>query len=209
MDRLTVNKSISEMGMYELAHNCCYVKDGAARYRDFDTNIDARAFARNLMVEYGHWMRGGKFSSDADIELVDDDIFDETMLENLIYDPKESIGLIALFYRNLWAMADLRERLKEYEDLEELGLLLKLPCKVGDTVYTNTSMQGWYFRKGNRPYEAKIVFIGINGADNFINVDFGNGHMLQFKFSEIGKTVFLTQAEAEEALKGMEGENEK
>lgn len=29
----------------------------------------------------------------------------------------------------------LAERLKEYEDLEEQGLLLKLPCKVGDTVY--------------------------------------------------------------------------
>lgn len=28
-------------------------------------------------------------------------------------------GLIALFYRNLWAMADLRERLKVYEDEEE------------------------------------------------------------------------------------------
>jgi hypothetical protein len=32
-----------------------------------------------------------------------------------------------------------------------------------------------------------------------MNVDFGNGHMLQFPFSEIGKTVFLTR---EEALKG-------
>ncbi len=105
-------------------------------------------------------------------------------------------------------MRHLAEKLCEYENLEEQGLLMRLPCKVGDTVYTNTSMQGWYFRKENRPYEAKIVFIGINGVDNYMNVDFENGHMLQFKFSEIGKTVFLTQAEAEEALKGMEGKNE-
>ena len=28
-------------------------------------------------------------------------------------------GLIATFYQNLWAMAELRERLKYYEDLEE------------------------------------------------------------------------------------------
>jgi hypothetical protein len=28
------------------------------------------------------------------------------------------------------------EKLKEYEDLEEQGLLLKLPCKVGDVVYS-------------------------------------------------------------------------
>lgn len=28
-----------------------------------------------------------------------------------------------------------REQLKEYQQLEEQGRLLKLPCKVGDTVY--------------------------------------------------------------------------
>ena len=27
------------------------------------------------------------------------------------------------------------DKLAEYEDLEEQGLLLRLPCKVGDTVY--------------------------------------------------------------------------
>lgn len=93
------------------------------------------------------------------------------------------------------------EKLAEYEDLEEQGKLLKLPCAVGDTVYTNESVQGWYFRKENRPYEAKVVFIGINGVNDFMNIDFGNGHMLQFKFSEIGKTVFLTKEEAEATLK--------
>lgn len=92
-------------------------------------------------------------------------------------------------------------KLGEYEDLEEQGKLLKLPCTVGDTVYTNYSMQGWYFRKENRPYAAKIAFIGLNEADNYINIDFGDGHMIQFKFSDIGKTVFLTREEAEVALK--------
>lgn len=71
-----------------------------------------------------------------------------------------------------------------------------LPCDIGDTVYTNCRMQGWYFREKDKPYKAKIVFIGLNGVDNFMNVDFGNGHMLQFSFSEIGKTVFLTEEEA-------------
>ena len=71
-----------------------------------------------------------------------------------------------------------------------------LPCDIGDTVYTNCRMQGWYFREKDKPYKAKIVFIGLNGVDNFMNVDFGNGHMLQFPFSEIGKTVFLTKEEA-------------
>lgn len=95
---------------------------------------------------------------------------------------------------------ELVERLAEYEDLEEQNQLLKLPCAVGDTIYTNASMQGWYFRKENRPYASKVVFIGINGVNNCINVDLENGHMLQFNFSDIGKTIFLTREEAEAAI---------
>lgn len=78
------------------------------------------------------------------------------------------------------------------------------PCKVGDEVYTNTSMQGWYMRKNKRPYKAKIVFIGVNGVDNFINVVLENDNMLQFNFSQIGKTVFLTKEEAEAKLRECE-----
>lgn len=101
-------------------------------------------------------------------------------------------------------LATCEQRLNYYEELEEQGKLIKLPCAVGDTVYTNHSMQGWYFRKEDRPYAAKIVFIRVTGTgyDNCMNVDFGNGHMLQFNFSDIGKTVFLTESEAEAKLKG-------
>ena len=76
------------------------------------------------------------------------------------------------------------------------------PVKVGDIVYTNRSMQGWYMKLKDRPYEARVVFVGINGKDNFMNVAFlKNDNMLSFKFSEIGKTVFLTREDAEKALK--------
>lgn len=34
------------------------------------------------------------------------------------------------------AIYDALEKLKEYEDLEEQGRLIILPCKVGDTVYS-------------------------------------------------------------------------
>lgn len=98
------------------------------------------------------------------------------------------------------------DRLAEYEDLEEQGKLQNLPCAVGDSVYTNTSMQGWYFRKKDRPYKAKVVFIGINGTGNYINVDFGNGRMLSFRFSDIGKNVFLDREEAKTALEKREVE---
>ena len=111
MNRLTTNKDTSEMSMYELAHNACYSKDGLARYRDFEMDMDARDFARNLMSTL----------TDDDLP-TDDDAFDDEIMENLMYDPFESVtGLIALFYRNLWAMADLRETLKVYEDAAERG----------------------------------------------------------------------------------------
>ena len=101
------------------------------------------------------------------------------------------------------------DKLAEYESAEEEGRLVVLPCKVGQCVYTNFSMSGWYMRKGKRPYIGRIVFIGLNVDDPYFNIILGEGKMLQFKFSEIGKRVFLTREEAEKALKGMEGSNVK
>ena len=126
MGRLTTEKDVKEMGMYELALNSCYAKDGVARYRDFETDIDCRDLARKLMVDYGLWKGIPEHGLDADNELVDDDIFDESILENLWYGLDTLEGLIALFYRNLWAMADLRTKLKNYEDMEEQGRLVEV-----------------------------------------------------------------------------------
>ena len=89
MSRLTTNKPTYEMTMLELAYNSCYCKDGVARYRDFEIDMDTRDLARELA-----W-------SLTDIELSrDNECFDEEMIENLQYNiTKEPIGLIALFYR--------------------------------------------------------------------------------------------------------------
>lgn len=116
MDRLTTNKDIKEMSMMELAYNCCYAEDRKARYRDFQSDIDAREMARYLLKKYA--AGNSAIASDED--------FDEYIHDCLQYGTDEIEGIIALFYRNLWAMADLRERLKQYEDLEEQGLLQKL-----------------------------------------------------------------------------------
>ena len=115
MERLTSNGNVSEIGMAELAHNACYYgEDGLARYRDCDTDIDARELARKLMVMYGVWD-----PEDDRVLLEDDQEFDYAM-EDCPYEIMDGIeGLIAVFYRNLQAMAELRERLKYYEDLEE------------------------------------------------------------------------------------------
>ena len=96
------------------------------------------------------------------------------------------------------------EKLKTYEDLEEQGLLLRLPVKIGDTVYTSIHGSGWYFREKDKPYEAEIVFIGINASEPFMNIEYKKGYMLSFKLSEIGERIFLTKEEAEAKLREME-----
>lgn len=98
-------------------------------------------------------------------------------------------------------LANCEQRLKYCKDLEEQGKLLKLTVAVGDTMYTNLSIQGWRFKKKDRPYKVKVVFVGINGVDNCMHVAFDNGCMFQFWFSDIGKTIFLTKEAAEAAVK--------
>ena len=107
MDRLTTDKPVSEMGMVGLAYNSCFAKDGEAYYRDFSEEISARNLARILLKKY----------ADGDDAFTCNDDFDDEMIELLQYGTETIEGLIALFYRNLWAMADLRETLKRYEDL--------------------------------------------------------------------------------------------
>ena len=51
MKRLTSHKAAKDMSMMELAFNCCFGKDGAAWYRDFETEIDARYLTMRLLKE--------------------------------------------------------------------------------------------------------------------------------------------------------------
>ena len=94
------------------------------------------------------------------------------------------------------------EKLADYEDLEEQGLLLRLPCKVGDTVYAI----GF---NNNRPlvYESVVLRILITEKEIVFNVKVDEFEInSQLKQSMFGKTVFLTQSEAEQKLKEMESD---
>lgn len=195
MERLTTNKKVSEMEMVELAHNCCYEdEEHNARYRDFEMEMDARDFAINLMV-----------TLTKDELPVDKTEFDEEILNNLTIDPFSDVrGLIALFYRNLWAMADLREKLKYYEDAEEQGLLLRLPCKVGDTLY-----------RVNKGAKEPVIMMRViqlyikqihkdrtvMRIDAINDADMGESCYLP---CDIGERIFLTREEAEAKLAEME-----
>lgn len=196
--RLTTNKMAKEMNMLELAHNCCFAKERKAMYRDYDEIIDAREFARRII-------RIQLLERPDDEIFKDDEVFDEFMNACLGIPPENPIGLVALFYRNLWAQADLYERLKTYEEGEVRGIVRWLPVVIGEVVYTNFSPVGFYMRKDERPYECRVVFIGLNTEDPFMNVEYKEGRMWQFYFDEIGKKVFKSKIEAEEALRKMEG----
>lgn len=232
MERLTSNKEVSEMGMYELAHNSCYAKDRKARIRDFENDFDARELAIKLLEKF----------ADIPNEFTDDEDFDNFMLDSLQYGTDNIQGLVAVFYQNLWAMADLRERLKkyedtgitpeqireidrlytekcrefveiqknyltgielaniavalkklqEYQDLEEQGKLLKLPCAVGDTVWFIKSN----FSYMQNPKAEKIRKVEIIDGEIIFRTE-----NRCFEMKHIDKIVFLTREEAEVALK--------
>ena len=95
----------------------------------------------------------------------------------------------------------LAEKLKKYEDAEEQGRLLRLPCKVGDTVYKITR---------NFISEYKVISVTIYPYSIQFNWQCTKGiygNLVGFADREIGKTVFLTREEAEAKLKEMEEEN--
>lgn len=104
------------------------------------------------------------------------------------------------------------QKLADYEDLEEQGRLIKLPCKVGDTVWDNDcgrpcayTITAFSFGECEgyicEPVTTKeVVFYYANSSGSITG---------SFAESEIGKTVFLTKSEAEAKLKELRGgENE-
>lgn len=73
------------------------------------------------------------------------------------------------------------QKLADYEDLEEQGRLIKLPCKVGDDVYYILGI----------PNETPCTIDKCTFELSDIN--------------KIGKTLFLTKEEAEAKLKELRG----
>ena len=130
-----------------------------------------------------------------------DDDFDEAMIGYMSYGIENIEGLIAVFYRNLCAMADLRGRLKRYEDAEEQKRLLKLPCAVGDTVYAID--EGMVVSM--KVLEVNIGSLKTGDFIAQITCDTGNGKV-SFSSWDFGKVVFFSREQAEQALKNGRGD---
>lgn len=94
----------------------------------------------------------------------------------------------------LQCILDCFERLAQYEDAEEQGRCVVLPCKVGDTVYYPYA--GRVIPKRITQY--REILRKSEAIDRWYCLEFSNDET--FDADDIGKTVFLTRAEAEKAL---------
>ena len=91
------------------------------------------------------------------------------------------------------------KKLCDYEDLEEQGLLMRLPVKIGDMIWDNDF---------GHPVSYEIKAFSYGFCDSYVEPNIEdeiifyyenyNGSITgAFPMSEIGKTVFLTREEAE------------
>ena len=102
----------------------------------------------------------------------------------------------------IWRLSDYgngspTEKLAAYEDAEEQGLLLRLPCPIGTTVYNTT----WW--------DCVQEKVKVDGKTFYRTVHKHKVSKSTFSLLDIydfGKTVFLTKAEAEQKLKEMESD---
>ena len=106
----------------------------------------------------------------------------------------------------------LAERLKDYEDAEEQGLLLRLPCGIGSDVYLIPSKVNYEINilslhpENNKIYHQKVAFITFTEKGWYMECDkdreYGTDRILSEKMYK--ETWFLSQEEAEAKLKEME-----
>lgn len=89
------------------------------------------------------------------------------------------------------------EELKQYRIAEEQGLLLRLPCPLGTVVY---NIHWW------DDVEEKVKVDGKTYYRKVHKHKVSKGRFCYTDIDEFGKTVFLTKAEAEEALQKLKGE---
>ena len=118
-------------------------------------------------------------------------------INKMAFDDKTEVGI-----KFLASTVSYLKELREYKQLEEQGLLLRLPCKVGDTLYQPIS---------NRINEYKVIGLCFDITRNEFMYEVAYQIGLEWykttcDFDCINKAVFLTQAEAEQKLKEMESD---
>ena len=101
--------------------------------------------------------------------------------------------LLELSNENQFGRNEAYYKLQHYEDLEEQGRLIELPCKVGDTVYYITGIHNTLIKSA----KVEEVYFGDVFA---VHVSTKNT-----SFTLVEREFFLTKEEAEAKLKEMKG----
>lgn len=96
-------------------------------------------------------------------------------------------------------------RLRELAEADKDGRVVVLPCKVGDTVYTNNRVLGADNAMHDEICTRRIKGYSGNALNKVWLISNGDYCDLSIFPSEFGKTVFLSREEAEKALAETEG----
>nr|DAL17310.1 MAG TPA_asm: hypothetical protein [Caudoviricetes sp.] len=102
-------------------------------------------------------------------------------------------------------------RLAKFEDLEEQGLLVRLPVAIGDDIYKIPSKANYDlnvlngYKANNRVYHQKVYSIVFSQRGWFVQCDKDSIHAPNVICLDVeyGKTWFLTREEAEKKLEEM------
>ncbi len=102
-------------------------------------------------------------------------------------------------------LASSMEDYLNYRNAEENGLLIHLPCKVGDTVYL---LNCFMVANGNEIIKCDVDEFTIDGSACYAVLNgnekyYGLRRFRAEKIINFGKNVFLTREAAEQALKQM------
>ena len=96
-------------------------------------------------------------------------------------------------------------KLCDYEDLEEQGLLVKFPCKIGDTVYRVNAGA----KQPIIPMTVSEIHFLCYKNERAVRFDaIGKEDMGEscYRLEDIGRIVFLTHEEAEKKLEELKNE---
>ena len=120
--------------------------------------------------------------------------------------PQKPLNLIHKSDSSESNLTEIIEKLGNYEDAEEQGLLLRVPCKVGDKIFLDFAGFGTDIDK----FTVKDFHLDcFEDGETILFCDYeSNDKTLsgQIDVTEFGKTVFLTKSEAEQKLKEMESD---
>lgn len=106
------------------------------------------------------------------------------------------------------------EELKSYKEAEEQGLLVRLPCKIGDDIYKIPSKANYDlnvlngYKANNRVYHQKVYSIVFSQRGWFVQCDKDSIHAPNVICVDVeyGTTWFLTREEAEKKLEEMKND---